>query len=102
MCFPSGHGAIHGHPWPLRSTRPVDQPGLLRQRQDGPRDRRPALRAELLALRGAGVGNLHLLAGEPLLGPNGDDTVDGSHPNDLGFARHAAAFEKKIRAILGR
>ena len=33
------------------------------------------------------VRELHYLRGEDLLHPDGDDTVDGSHPTDLGFKR---------------
>jgi hypothetical protein len=46
--------------------------------------------AELLA---KGVTGLQYLGGEGLLGSDGDGTTDSSHPNDLGFARQADAFE---------
>ena len=63
---------------------------------------RAALRAEFDKLRKAGVTKLHYLEGDKLLGKDGDDTVDGSHPTDLGFARQAAAFAAKIRSVLER
>jgi hypothetical protein len=43
---------------------------------------------------------LYYLAGDGLLGGDGEDTVDGSHPTDLGFLRQANAFEAALRPIL--
>lgn len=63
---------------------------------------RAALRAAFERLQKAGVKNLHYLPGEHLLGDDGEDTVDSSHPTDLGFLRHAEAFSKALRPILGR
>jgi hypothetical protein len=34
-----------------------------------------------------------------LLGLDGEDTVDGSHPTDLGFMRQASAFLHALQAI---
>lgn len=51
-------------------------------------------------LLAAGVGGLHYLPGNRLLGTDGEDTVDGSHPTDLGFLRHANAFEPALRTLL--
>jgi len=62
---------------------------------------REALRAAAERLRAAGVEGLHYLEGERLLGADRDDTTDGSHPSDLGFQRHADAFEPMLRQILG-
>jgi hypothetical protein len=44
------------------------------------------------------VEGIHYLEGATLLG--GDDTVDGSHPTDLGFKRQADKFVEKISEIL--
>ena len=44
--------------------------------------------------------NLHYLAGEHLLGSDGDDTVDGSHPTDLGFKRQAETFYPVLAELL--
>src|SRR5207247_155791 len=46
---------------------------------------------KLIALKAGGV---HYLAGDTLLGTDGEDTVDGSHPTDLGFMRQADAMQK--------
>jgi hypothetical protein len=62
---------------------------------------RNALRAAFEQMRQDGVVNLHYLEGDKLLGADGEDTVDSSHPTDLGFVRHADAFESVLRPILG-
>lgn len=70
--------------------------------------RREALAAENRALRAAyeqliakGVEHLSYLSGEKLIGSDGDATVDGVHPTDVGFMRMADTFEPAIRAALG-
>jgi hypothetical protein len=35
-----------------------------------------------------------------LLGHDGEGTIDGSHPTDLGLTRQAAAFERVLRPVL--
>lgn len=71
------------------------------QRQDHER-RREALRTACNELRRDGVENLHLLRGETLLGGDSEGTTDGSHPNDLGMMRQAAAVVAALRGILNR
>jgi lysophospholipase L1-like esterase len=44
--------------------------------------------------------NLHYLAGEHQLGADGEDTVDGSHPTDLGFLRMADEFSKVLGPLV--
>lgn len=61
---------------------------------------RAALRAAYERLQKAGVKNLHYLPGDNLLGDDREDTVDSSHPTDLGFLRHAEAFVKVLRPIV--
>lgn len=41
----------------------------------------------------------YLKAGHPL-GDDGEATIDGSHPTDLGFLRQATEFQKALRKIL--
>ena len=48
----------------------------------------------------AGDKNLHYLTGDKLIGDDGEGTVDGSHPTDLGFLRQADAFEAALKPIL--
>lgn len=59
-----------------------------------------ALRAAYEHLRAADVQGLHYLTGESQLGADGEDTVDGSHPTDLGFMRMAEAFAAVLKPIL--
>lgn len=63
-------------------------------------DSRKALKKVYETLTAAGVRKLYYLAGENLLGSDGEGTVDSSHPTDLGFVRQADAFEKVLRPIL--
>ena len=53
---------------------------------------RAALKAAYQALKKSGVKNLCYIPGEPLLGDDGEGSVDGSHPTDLGFMRQAEIF----------
>lgn len=61
---------------------------------------RAALRESYNRMIAAGVKGLHYLPGEKLLGPDGEDTVDSSHPTDLGFIRQADAFQAALELIL--
>ncbi len=62
---------------------------------------RAALREAYETLLAEGVTGLRYLEGDALLGDDGDATVDGSHPNDLGFMRQADAMEPALREMLG-
>jgi hypothetical protein len=64
------------------------------------RESRAALREVFDRLRAQGVSGLHYLPGDLLLGGDGEDTVDGSHPTDLGFFRQAEAFRQALEPIL--
>ncbi len=59
-----------------------------------------ALRAAFEKLRADGVRGLFYLAGDGLLGDDGEGAVDASHPTDLGFVRQADAFEPVLRQAL--
>jgi len=61
---------------------------------------RAALRSAYDRLLASGVEGLHYLPGDPQLGDDGEGTVDGSHPTDLGFARMADAFGEVLGPIL--
>jgi lysophospholipase L1-like esterase len=61
---------------------------------------RAALRQAYESLVAAGDRHLAYLPGDKLLAADGDDTVDGSHPSDLGFARHADVFQPALEALL--
>src|SRR5207253_4322374 len=59
-----------------------------------------ALRKAYERLVKNGCKGLHYLSGEKLLGEDGEATVDGSHPTDLGFVRQADAFKAALRPLL--
>lgn len=56
-----------------------------------------ALRAVYAKLVKDRVPGLLYLKAEELLGDDGEATIDGSHPTDLGFTRQAAAFARVLR-----
>lgn len=61
---------------------------------------RAALKEQYERLLDGGTDRLDYIDGESLLGDDRDDTTDGSHPSDLGFMRHALAFEPVLRQAL--
>jgi len=63
---------------------------------------RAELRAAYDRLRKAGISQLYYITGEELLGSDGEATVDGSHPSDLGAMRQAEAFAEVIGPLLPR
>ncbi len=68
-------------------------------RQDQ-RERRAALARAFANLRKAGVSRLYYVRGGSLLGTDGEATVDGSHPTDLGFLRQAEALARILKPLL--
>lgn len=46
------------------------------------------------------ITNLHFLANQGMLGEDGEGTVDGCHPNDLGMMRKATVFTRSLALIL--
>ena len=61
-----------------------------------------ALRESFEDLQESGITNLYYLPCEELLGQDGEATVDGVHPTDLGFARMAETLEPILQEILAR
>ncbi len=53
-------------------------------------------------LKKSGVKNLHYIEGDDLIGHDSEGTVDGVHPNDLGFMRMADEIGPKLRKLLRR
>ena len=64
----------------------------------GPKNER--LRAAYECLLSDGVTGLHYVEGDRLLGQDGEATVDGTHPTDLGFYRMADALEPLLRDLV--
>lgn len=59
-----------------------------------------ACRESFETLRADGVRGLHYVRGAALLGEDSEDTVDGSHPSDLGFQRMAEVFADALYEVL--
>jgi len=51
-------------------------------------------------LQSEGMTGLTYVYGDELYGDDGDGTVDGSHPSDLGMFRNAAVLEPVLREVL--
>ncbi len=95
----------------LRAARP-DTPILLVEniayqagaflpaRKECYRVKNTALREAYERLLAQGLPALHYIYGETLLGDDGEATVDGTHPTDLGFQRMADAMEPVLRSAL--
>ncbi len=73
---------------------------LLPEKQVRHEQSRRALREAWRQLRKEGVKHLYYMPGDSLIGGDGEGTVDGSHPTDLGFMRQADAFTKTLRPLL--
>jgi hypothetical protein len=73
------------------------KPDFRRRNEAG----RAALRGVYESLVAAGDAHLAYLPGDTLLAPDGEGTVDGSHPTDLGFVQHADAFQPVLEQLLG-
>ena len=54
----------------------------------------------LVASADYNIAYLHYLRGDKLIGDDGEGTVDGSHPTDLGFMRQADAFAGALKPLL--
>ncbi len=73
---------------------------FLKGREEMHKVRRAALRTAFENLTGGGDRNLFYVKGDELLGSDGEGTVDGSHPTDLGFVRYADVLEPVLRPLL--
>jgi len=88
----------------LRQARP-ETPILLAE-DSSVSDTTPTRKGAILRtiykkLTSEGIADLHFLSNEDMLGGDGDGTVDGVHPNDLGMMRQAVVFSRSLGAILG-
>jgi hypothetical protein len=95
----------------LRAARPTtpivlveniiyQRSAVLEPSQRGHVAKNVALRAAFGRLQQAGVANLWLVPEDKLLGDDGEATVDGTHPTDVGFLRLAEALAPVIRDCL--
>lgn len=59
------------------------------------------IKKEVDKLLQKGVTNLHFISADDFLGHDHEGTVDGTHPNDLGFDRMIQVIKPKLTEILG-
>jgi lysophospholipase L1-like esterase len=86
----------------LREAHP-DTPILLAEDpsvRDARSEKGRMLRSIVERLSAQGVQNLYVLSNEGMLGDDGEGTVDGGHPNDLGMMRQADTFIKALRPLM--
>ncbi len=93
----------------LRKSKP-ETPIILVEEREPPRSylyEAPSIRKKWKVWREAyenltakGIKNLHYIYGVNQVGSNSEGTVDGSHPNDLGFWWQANYFESIINEIV--
>jgi len=87
----------------LRAARP-NTPILLAEDSSvgniTPTEKGVILRRVYEDLKAEGATNLHFLSNRDMLGTDGEGTVDGCHPNDLGMMRQAVVFSTSLAEIL--
>jgi len=84
----------------LVEDRNIETGFLVQARRDASDANHAALRQAFEALQTEKVQGIYYLKADDLLGHDGEGTIDGSHPTDLGFTRQAAEFERVLRPIL--
>jgi hypothetical protein len=88
----------------LRAARP-DTPIVLAEdctiRGNVPTAKGKLLRDIHAQLQQEGIGNLHFVSADGMMGPSDEGTVDGCHPTDLGFMYQAEVFAAALKPILG-
>lgn len=71
-------------------------------RNSFPSERGALLKESIIRLNNEGIKNLYYLPGDNLLGDDFEGTVDGIHPNDIGFIRQAEVFQKALQEIINK
>ena len=79
---------------------PYEKGWFLPASKDAYVKKNEALRAAYERLKASGVKNLHYIRCDNFWGDDHDATVDGVHPNDIGFLRMANAIERELRRIV--
>lgn len=79
---------------------PYEQGWFLSSSKDAYVKKNQALRAAYARLCAGGVKSLYYIRSDEFFGHDQDATVDGVHPNDIGFLRMADAIEPTLRHIL--
>jgi hypothetical protein len=84
----------------LVEDRTMEDAFLVNGRLQHHQSNRAALSAAYQRLKESGVKELYYIKGEHLFGDDGEGSVDGSHPSDLGFMRQAEVFAPVITPLL--
>jgi hypothetical protein len=84
----------------LVEDRTMSDAFLVETKRKAHEARRAALKKAYENLIAAGDKHLTYLAGQHLLGEDGEGTVDSSHPTDLGFFQQADAFEAALKPLV--
>ncbi|NUM53660.1 MAG: SGNH/GDSL hydrolase family protein [Candidatus Hydrogenedentes bacterium] len=81
---------------------PYEKGWFLDASKDSYVKKNEALHAAYTRLRNGGVRRLYYIPCDEFFGDDHDATVDGVHPNDIGFLRMADAIEPSLRRVLSR
>lgn len=73
---------------------------FLDSRREGLAQKTMAWQGALESLKEEGVGGLHVVAAADLFGNDGEATVDGVHPTDVGFMRMAEVLVPVLQRLL--
>ncbi len=84
----------------LVQERPLEQRAVVPAVEKAHQEKMAALRNAYKVLEKEGVKNVRLLERDDFLGSDGEGTVDGSHPTDLGMLRYADALEDELRQLI--
>ncbi len=93
----SAHGKT---PIVLVENVPYSNGYLIESRHKRYTESNAALRDMYMRLRKAGDRHLYYVRAADLFGSDGNDTVDGTHPTDLGFTRMAQALTRALAPLL--
>jgi len=94
------HAAHPTTPIVLVEDRTMEDAFLVNGRLQHHLSNRVELSAAYERLKTAGMKELYYIKGEHLFGDDGEGSVDGSHPSDLGFVRQAEVFAPVIVPLL--
>jgi len=86
----------------LVEDRSYDNSAFLEANRRRNETSRQALKAAYQRLQAERIEGLHYLEGNSQLGDDGEATVDGSHPTDLGFMRMADLYTRAIAPLVSK
>jgi len=66
------------------------------------KDQNVAIQNEVMNLLNGGMKDLYFITSEQLLGNDHEGSIDGTHPNDLGYFRMASTLKNEILQILDK